>query len=131
MDLAFAIPFIFLSQMFVSLQVVNLTKKSQPRTKHDIVGSRDDEDDVDKQSSGEDTENEGDSDADEANNMIVVPNNDEGLRDQLNQLFDEFTRDKNDEHGRELTVLLDEILERGTITPFEYNKLNSGIAIPE
>ena len=46
-----------------NIQVVNLTKKSQPRTKHDIIGSSDDEDEVDEQSSGEDNENGGDSDA--------------------------------------------------------------------
>ena len=91
------------------LQVVNLqTKKSQPRTKHDSIGSSDDEDDVEEQSSGE------------------ANNNDEGLRDQFNQLFVEFTRDKKHEHG-----LLDEILEPGTITALKYNKLNSIIAIPE
>ena len=61
----------------------------------------------------------------------MVPDNDEGLRDQFNQLFVEFTRDKKHEHGHELTVLLDEMLERGTITPLEYNKLNSVIAITE
>ena len=75
-----------------NLQVVNLTKKSQPR--------------------------ESDSDADEANNRIVIPDTGEGLRDQFNQLFGEFTGDKKHEHGHELTVLLDEMLERGTITPF-------------
>ena len=91
----------------------NLTKKSQPRTKHDTIGSSDDEDDVDEQSCGEDTENEGDSDASELN--------DEGLRDQFNQLFVEFTRDKKHEHGHELSVLLDEMLERGSIAPLEYN----------
>ena len=47
-----------------NLQVVNLPKKSQSGTKHGIIGSRDDEDDVDGQSSGEDIENEGDSVAD-------------------------------------------------------------------
>ena len=91
-----------------NLQVVNLTKKSRPRTKHDIIGSSDHEDDADEQSSSEDTENEGDSDVDETNNKIVVPDTDEGLRDQFNQLFVEFTRDKKHEH--ELTVLLDEML---------------------
>ena len=70
-----------------NLQLVDLTKKSQPWAKHDIIGSSDDEDDVDEQSSGEDTENESDSDADEANNKIVVPDTDEGLRDQFNQLL--------------------------------------------
>ena len=34
------------------------------------------------------------------------------------------------EHGHELTVLLDKMLERGTITQLEYNKLNSVISIP-
>ena len=83
-----------------NLQVVNLlTKKSQPRAKHDIIGSSDDEDDVGEQSSGKDTENEGDSDAGEANNKIAVPDTDEELRDQFNQLFVEFTRDKKHEHG--------------------------------
>ena len=61
----------------------------------------------------------------------MVPDNDEGLRDQFNQFFVEFTRDKKHEHGHELTVLWDEMVERGTITPLEYNKLNSVIAIPE
>ena len=70
-----------------NLQVVILTKMSQPRAKHDIIGSSDDEDDGDEESSGEDTENEGDSDADVANNKIVVPDTDEGLRDQFNQLW--------------------------------------------
>ena len=51
-------------------------------------------------------------------------------RNQFNQLFVEFTRDKKHEHGLELTVLLDGMSERGTITPLEYNKLNSVIAIP-
>ena len=61
----------------------------------------------------------------------MVPENDEGLRDQFNQLFDEFTRDKMYEHGHELTVLSDEMLVGGNITPLEYNKLNNAIAIPE
>ena len=61
----------------------------------------------------------------------MVPDTGEGLRGQFNQLFVEFTRDKNYEHGHELTVLWDEMLERGTITPLEYNKLNSVIAILE
>ena len=95
--------------------MANLTTKSQPRAKYDVINSSDGEDDVDKQSSGEDTENEGDFDANEANNKIVVPDTDEGLRDQFNQLFVEFTRDKKHEHGHELTVLLDEMLERGYI----------------
>ena len=66
--------------------MVNLTKKSQPRTKYDTIRCSDDEDDVDEQSSSEDTENEGNSDADEANNKIVVPETDEGLRDRFYQL---------------------------------------------
>ena len=45
----------------------------------------------------------------------MVADTDEGLRDQFNQLFVEFTRGK----------------KRGYITPLEYNNLNSVIAIPE
>ena len=77
-----------------NLQLANLIKMSQLRGKHDIIGSSDDDDDddVDEQSSGEHTEKEGDSDVDEANIKIVVPGTDEGLRDQFNQLFVEFTR---------------------------------------
>ena len=102
-----------------NLQVVNLlTKMSQPRAKHDIIGSSDDEDDVGEQIS----ENEGDSDPDEANKKIMVPDTDEGLRDQFNQIFVKFTRNKKLEHGHELSVLLDEVLERGSIVPLGYNR---------
>ena len=59
----------------------------------------DDKDEVDEQSSADDTENEGDSDADEANNKIVAPDTNEGLRGQFNQLFVESTRDEKHEHG--------------------------------
>ena len=83
-----------------------------------IIGSSDD-DDAGEQSSSEDTENEGDSDADEGNNEIVIPDTDQGLRDQFNQLFVEFTKDKKHEDGHELTILLDEMLERGSISPLE------------
>ena len=86
------------------LKVLNLTKKLQPRAKHDIIGSSNDEDDVDPQSSDEDTENESNSEADDVNNKIVVPDTAEGLRDQFNQLFVEFTRGEKLEHGHEFTV---------------------------
>ena len=68
---------------------------------------------------------------DEANNESVVPDTAEGLGDRFNQFFVEFTRDKKHEHGHELTVLVDEMLERGSITPLEHNNLNSTVAIPE
>ena len=55
-----------------NLQVANLNKMSQPRTKHDTICSCDDEDDVGEQRSDEDTDNEGDSDTGE------------WLRDQFN-----------------------------------------------
>ena len=59
------------------------------------------------------------------------PGTDEGLRDQFNQLFVEFTRGKKHEHIHELKVLLDEMLERRSIAPLEYNRLNNVIAISE
>ena len=61
----------------------------------------------------------------------MVPDTDEGLRDQFNHLFVEFTRDEKHEHGHELPVLLDEMLVCGSIVPLEYNKLNSVITIQE
>ena len=61
----------------------------------------------------------------------MVPDTDEGLRDQFSQIFVEITRDKKYEHGHELTVLLDEMLERGSMEPLEYNRLNSVIPITE
>ena len=53
----------------------------------------------------------------------VIPETDEGLKERFNHLFIEFTRAK--EHGSELNVLLDEMLNRGLVTPEEYNNLNS------
>ena len=61
---------------------------------------------------------------------IVVPDTDEGLKDRFNHLFIKFTREKQYEHRYELTVLLDEMLDRGLVTPIEYNNLNSLIVIP-
>ena len=54
-----------LRALYLHLQAENLTKKSQPRTKHCIIGSSNDKDGFDEQSSGEDTDNEADSEADE------------------------------------------------------------------
>ena len=42
---------------------------------------------------------------------------------RFNQLFIEFTR--TEEHGPELTLLLDEMLNRGLVIPEEYCNLNS------
>ena len=56
---------------------------------------------------------------------------DEGLKDRFNHLFIKFTREKQYEHGHELTLLLDEMLDRGLVTPIEYNNLNSLIVIPD
>ena len=52
-------------------------------------------------------------------------------KDRFNHLFIQFTREKQYEHGHELTVLLGEMLYRGLVTPIEYNNLNSLIVIPD
>ena len=66
-------------------------------------------------------------DDDDANNddtaEYVIPETDEVLKERCNHLFIEFTRTK--EHGPELNVLLGEMLNRGLVTPEEYNNLNS------
>ena len=41
------------------------------------------------------------------------------------------TEEKQYEHGHELTLLLDEMLDRRLVAPIEYNNLNSLIVIPD
>ena len=55
--------------------------------------------------------------------LLNIPETDEGLKERFNHLFIEFTRTK--EHVPELKVLLGEMLNRGLVTPEEYNNLNS------
>ena len=62
---------------------------------------------------------------------ILVPDTNEGLKDRFNYLFVKFTREKQYEHGLELTVLLDEMLDRGVVTSIDYNNLNTLIVIPD
>ena len=82
-------------------------------------------------------DNEGDSDADEpctededmeAKKDIVVPDTDE--IDLISSLLN-LREIKKHEHAHELTALLDEMLERGSITRLEYSNLNSVIAKSE
>ena len=62
---------------------------------------------------------------------LVVPDNDEVLKDRVNLLFIKFTKEKQNGHGNEFILLLDEMLDRGLVTPIEYNNLNSLIVIPD
>ena len=55
----------------------------------------------------------------------------EVLKDRFYHLFIKFTREKQNEHGHEFTLLLDEMLDRGLVAPIEYNNLNSLIVIPD
>ena len=84
--------------------------------------------------SNEDSGDDGDDDDREQDEgkeeIIVVPDTDEGLKDRFNHLFIKFTREKQCEHGHELTVLLDEMLH-GLFASIEYNNLNSLIVIPD
>ena len=60
----------------------------------------------------------------------MIPDTAEGLEDRYNHLFLEFTREKQYENGHELAILSDKMLDRGLVTPIEYSKLNSLIAVP-
>ena len=71
-------------------------------------GDDDDDGDDDDRESVEGTEEK-----------IVVPDTDEGLKDRFDHLFIKFTREKPYEHRHELTVLLNEMLDRGLVTPIE------------
>ena len=83
-------------------------EESHPIAKDDIMGySNEDDGDNDD---GDDDDPEQDKETEE---KIVVPDTDQGLKDRFNHLFIKFTREKQYEHGHELTLLLD----RGLVAP--------------
>ena len=99
--------------------------ESPSRTKGDIMG-------YSNEDNGDDDDGDDDREQDEGTEEnIVVPDTDEGLKDRFNHLFIKFTREKQYEDGHELTILLDEMFDRGLVTPTEYNNLNSLIVIPD
>ena len=77
---------------------------------------------------GDDDDREQDEGTEE---KLVVPDTGEVLKDRFYHLFIKFTREKQNEHGHEFTLLLDEMLDRGLVAPIEYNNLNSLIVIPD
>ena len=81
----------------------------------------DDYDDTAAAAAADDDDDDANDDDDTAE--YVIPETDEGLKERFNHLFNEFTRTK--EHGPELNVVLGEMLNRGLVTPEEYNNLNS------
>ena len=85
-------------------------KMHHPRTKGQIIGYEDDEQEqhIEKQ----------------------IPDDAEDLEDRFNHLLIEYTREKKAESGQELAMLLDIMLDRGLVTAVEYSKLNSLIAPP-
>ena len=85
----------------------------------DDDGDGDDDDDDDD---GDDVDDDDDANDDDTAEY-VIPETEECLKKRFNQLFIEFTRTK--EHGLELNVLLDEMLNQGLVIPEEYNNLNS------
>ena len=83
-----------------------------------LDAAADDDDDADTMHADDDDDDDDDDTAE-----YVIPETDEGLKERFNHLFIEFKRTK--EHGPELNVLLGEMLNRGLVTPDEYNNLNS------
>ena len=88
----------------------------------DTMHANDDDDDA--AAGGDDYD---DANVDDDTAEYVIPETAEGLKKRFNQQFIEFTRTK--EHGSELYVLLDEMLNRGLVISEEYNNLN--ILIPK
>ena len=82
----------------------------------------DDDDDVDVDDDDDDDDDD-DANDDDDTAEYVIPEADEGLKERFNQLFIEFTRIK--EHGPELNLLLDEMLNRGLVAPIVYSNLKS------
>ena len=73
-------------------------EESPPRTKGDIMG-------YSYEDNGDDDGDNDDPEQDEGTEeRIVVPDTDEGLKDRFNHLFIKFTREKQYEHGHELTT---------------------------
>ena len=116
---------------FPSTKIANYSdtddEESPPRTQGDIMGYSN-EDNGDDDGDDDDDDREQDEGTEEKN---LVPDTDEGLKEIFTNLFIKFTREKQYEHGHELTELLDEMLDRGLVTPIEYNNLNGLIFIPD
>ena len=92
-----------------------MTLKKKPRT----IGYSDVQDNQESEMDHDDDDREG------TERKVVVPDIDEGVEDRFNHFFIKFTREKQYEHGHELAVLLDDMLDRGLVTPTEYNNLNN------
>ena len=88
------------------------TEINHPRTKGEIVGYSDEDDDHDDEI------------------MDQEQHIDQDLEDRFNHLLIEFTREKKPESGQELAILLDKMQDRGLVTAVEYSKLNSLIDVP-
>ena len=113
---------------FPSTKIVDYsdTDDEESHPKGDIMGySNEDNGDDDD---GDDDDREQDEGTEE---RIVVPDTDQGLKDRFNHPLIKFTREKQYEHAHELTLLLDEMLDRGLVAPIEYNNLNSLIVISD
>ena len=91
-----------------------------PRTKGEIIGYEDDDQDSEIMDQEQHIEKE----------VPQTDDDDEDLEDRFNHLLIEYTREKKSESGQELAILLDKMLDRGLVTAVEYSKLNSVIAVP-
>ena len=82
-----------------------------------------DGDDDDDNAAAAAADDDDDANDDDDTAEYVIPETDKGLKKRFNKLLIEFTRTK--EHGPELNILLDEMINRGLVIPEEYNNLNS------
>lgn len=97
------------------------SKMNHPRTKGDIIGYSNEDDDQDSEIMDQEKHIE---------KEVPQTDDDEDLEDRFNHLLIEYTREKKSESGQELAILLDKMLDRGLVTAVEYSKLNSLIAVP-
>ena len=95
--------------------------KSKPRTKGDIVGFSDTDDENDSSSDS----NESINISDIKPKVKFLPATIEGLCERFRTLWTAFTGQGKHEHRNEIVFLLDELLRQEAITREDYRKLNN------
>ena len=78
---------------------------NHPRTKGQIIGYEDDDQDSEIMDQDQHIEKD-----------VAQTDNDQDFEDRFNHLLIEYTREKKPESGHELAILLDRMLDRGLVT---------------
>ena len=97
--------------------------KSKPRTKGEIVGFSDGDDNSDDSESDESIDI-----SDIKPKVKFLPSTIEGFCERFRTIWSEFTRQGKHEHRNEIVVILDELLRQEAITRDDYCKLNNILA---